>query len=81
MAQLRANYGSHRKVHRVFAYDPATETALVLWKDQYDGDRESIGEAFVNELEAVNKDGSYADVRAELAKRTGYTVRDKECAA
>lgn len=73
MSNLRANSGSHRNVKRVFAYDPESETALVLWKDRFDGTL-SLGEARLDELEATDRLGNYCDVKQAVAKRAGHIL-------
>jgi hypothetical protein len=70
---LRANHGSHRNVSRVYAYDPATETALVLWRARFDGTL-SLGEVRLDELEALDKHGNYCDVKQAVAKRAGHIL-------
>jgi hypothetical protein len=74
VSQLRSNSGSHQHVKRVFAFDPVRETVLVLWCDQWNGNRLSMGETFLSELEVLEKDGGYGDVKAEVTKRAGYVL-------
>lgn len=74
MAQLRSNSGGHQHVKRVFAYDPDRETVLVAWSDQWNGNRVTLGETFLSELELIDKNGTFGDVRAEVQKRAGYVV-------
>lgn len=70
---LQANYGSHQRVQRVFAFDPASGTASVLWRNRFDGS-ESIETVSLGELEAIDRDGRYGDVRTEVQKRAVYVL-------
>ncbi|MBY0515126.1 MAG: hypothetical protein K2P78_14630 [Gemmataceae bacterium] len=58
---MRSNFGSHRRVMKVFAYDPAARTASVV----FDGG--DIATVSLSELEALEPDGNtYADLGAAL---------------
>lgn len=76
---LRANYGSHAEVVRVFAYDPWEGKALCLFR--YGGGDDSgpwmaLSSATASDLEAIHDDpqGTFADVKTELRRRAEFLL-------
>lgn len=70
---IRANWGSHPTVIRVFAYDPKTGVVLVLWR--YERDGLQIGEAMFHELEALDENRTFQDLDKHLRMRAEYIQR------
>lgn len=69
---IRANWGSHPTVIRVFAYDAESGVALVLWK--YERDGLQIGATTFHELEALDENLTFQDLDKHLRMRAEYRV-------
>ena len=63
---LRANWGSHPTVEKVFAYDPTEGISLVLLKY---ADHQAIREIPDNELEAIQDDPERTFVTVDTVLR------------
>lgn len=75
--KLRVNFGSFRPVVKVYAYDPCNGVALVKTHNAQYGEMPALESLTILELQAIDDDGVFHDVRDQLRARACEVVNDQ----